>query len=139
MKNGINIPGETSNQLTLDNVKLADSGGYSLNVGVVFEGASTALYSNTMLLLAEAASTALGESSASAAQIEGSSGNVRDSSAVGKDAWLTWIAPANGIASFNTIGSSYDTTLVVFDGTMVLLVMKTVGITEPVLFSSMRF
>ena len=118
LKNGINIPGETSNQLTLDNVKLADSGGYSLNVGAVFEGASTALYSNTMLLRAEAASTALGDSSASAAQIEGSSGNVRgDSSAVGKDAWLTWIAPANGIASFNTIGSSYDTTLVVFDGT----------------------
>ena len=118
MKNGINIPGETSNQLTLDNVKLADSGGYSLNVGAVFEGASTALYSNTMLLRVEAASTALGESSPSAVKIEGGSGNVRgDSSAVGKDAWLTWIAPANGIASFNTTGSSYDTTLVVFDGT----------------------
>ena len=118
LKNGINILGETSNQLTLDNVTLADSGGYSLNVGAVFEGASTALYSNTMLLRVEAASTALGESSASAVKIEGGSGNVRgDSSSVGKDAWLTWIAPANGIASFNTIGSSYDTTLVVFDGT----------------------
>ena len=31
--------------------------------------------------------------------------------------WLTWIAPATGIAYFNTLGSSFDTILAVYLGT----------------------
>jgi hypothetical protein len=34
----------------------------------------------------------------------------------GKSMWITWLAPASGIATFNTIGSTFDTVLGVYTG-----------------------
>jgi hypothetical protein len=36
----------------------------------------------------------------------------------GKSLWLTWHAPATGVATFRTVGSSFDTLLAVYTGTV---------------------
>ena len=38
---------------------------------------------------------------------------------VGKSVWVTWVAPASGIAIFDTSGSAFDTVLGVYTGTTV--------------------
>ncbi len=37
----------------------------------------------------------------------------------GKSVWLRWIAPASGIATFSTLGSTFDTLLAVYTGTTI--------------------
>jgi hypothetical protein len=37
----------------------------------------------------------------------------------GRSVWFTWVAPANGTAAFDTLGSSFDTLLAVYTGTAV--------------------
>jgi hypothetical protein len=37
----------------------------------------------------------------------------------GRSVWYAWAAPANGTATFNTVGSDFDTTLSIFNGSAV--------------------
>ena len=127
LKNGVNISGATEQTLVLSNVTLADSGSYSLNVGS--EGG--ALYSNSMNLRVKADALALRDAFASAVASGGSTGSYRGSNvgasaevgepkhggrAASASVWTSWTAPANGIVSYSTQGSTFDTTLAVYTG-----------------------
>ncbi len=112
LKNGVNIQGATSDTLALGNVTIEDSGGYSLNVGS--EGG--ALYSNTMLLRVKTEATSHGSTPDSATELVGAEGSVRgDTSGGGSVSWFSWTSSENGIVTINTSGSSFDTTLSVFE------------------------
>ena len=75
LKNGVNIKGATEQTLVLNDVTLADSGSYSLNVGS--EGG--ALYSNSMNLRVKADALVLADAFASAVETSGSTGTYRGS------------------------------------------------------------
>jgi hypothetical protein len=100
----------------LSSVTLADSGSYSLNVGT--EGG--ALSSNSMNLRVKADAIQLGDSFATSVASGGSTGSYRGSN-VGSTAsvWTSWTATDNGIVTFSTEGSTFDTTLVVYTGSTV--------------------
>ena len=116
LKNGVNISGATDQTLVLSNVTLADSGSYSLNVGS--EGG--ALYSNSMNLRVKADAIQLGDSFATSVASGGSTGSYRGSN-VGSTAsvWTSWTASDNGIVTYSTEGSTFDTTLAVYTGSTV--------------------
>ena len=116
LKNGVNISGATDQTLVLSNVTLADSGSYSLNVGS--EGG--ALYSNSMNLRVKADAITLGDSFATSVASGGSTGSYRGTN-VGSTAsvWTSWTASDNGIVTYSTEGSTFDTTLAVYTGSTV--------------------
>ena len=127
LKNGINISGGTEQTLVLTNVTLADSGSYSLNVGS--EGG--ALYSNSMNFRVRTDAIELKDDFIEAVQLSEVSGEYRGTSvgatseinepqhggrAASASVWMNWLAPGSGIASFDTRGSTFDTTLAVYTG-----------------------
>ena len=127
LKNGVNISAATGQTLVLSNVTLADSGSYSLNVGS--EGG--ALYSNSMSLRVKVDAIQLGDAFAAAVASGGSTGSYRGSNvgataevgeprhggrAASASVWTSWTASANGIVTYSTEGSTFDTTLAVYTG-----------------------
>ena len=127
LKNGVNISGATEQTLVLNKVTLADSGSYSLNVGS--EGG--ALYSNSMNLRVKADAIQLGDGFSAAVASGGSAGSYRGSNvgataevgeprhggrAASASVWTSWTASANGIVTYSTEGSTFDTTLAVYTG-----------------------
>ncbi|MBT3913344.1 MAG: hypothetical protein HOF22_09135 [Verrucomicrobia bacterium] len=127
LKNGVNIEEATAQTLVLNGVTLADSGSYSLNVGT--EGG--ALPSSTMNLRVKADPILLGDAFDDAVTSSGSTGSYRGSnvgataqigeprhggSAANVSVWTSWAAPANGIVTYSTQGSTFDTTLAVYTG-----------------------
>ena len=127
LKNGVNISGATKQTLVLSNVTLADSGSYSLNVGS--EGG--ALYSNSMNFRVLTDVIDLKDNFLEAVQLSEASGEYRGTSVGatsetdepqhgGRDAsasvWMKWLAPGSGIATFDTRGSTFDTTLAAYTG-----------------------
>ncbi|MDB6032819.1 MAG: hypothetical protein JWM16_3157 [Verrucomicrobiales bacterium] len=129
--NGINIPGGTNTCLFLTNVQLTNGGSY--DVIVLANGGETIL-SEPALLLINVPSLAAGDNFAQRVLIEGSSGLAAGSNEFatveagepipagkpgGKSVWYTWQAPAKGIVTFSTVGSSFDTLLGVYKGSAV--------------------
>ena len=127
LKNGVNIKGATEQTLVLSNVTLTDSGNYSLNVGS--EGG--ALYSNPMNLRVKADALAFVDAFSRAVATSGSVGSYRGSNvgataevgeprhggrAASVSVWTSWTAPATGIVTFSTQGSTFDTTLAAYTG-----------------------
>lgn len=127
--NGVNIPGAIYSSLTLSNVQAASGGSYN----VVVANVSGALSSDRAVLLVTSPSLPLADDFAKRSVITdalgvGSGSNVGSTREQdepqhadkrgGRSVWIEWQAPASGIATFNTRGSSFDTLLGVYQGTL---------------------
>lgn len=125
--NGATLPGQTNSTLTLSNVQAASGGNFSV---VVFND-DDAVTSESALLLVQAATEPVAANNFVDRPTSGArSGIVQgDSRAAtadlgqplvlpgGKSVWFQWTAPLNGIVTFTTRGSGFDTFLAVFSGT----------------------
>ncbi|HVY70140.1 MAG TPA: immunoglobulin domain-containing protein, partial [Verrucomicrobiae bacterium] len=125
--NGQAILNQTNASLSLNGLQPADSGDYSVQV----EGAFGTVASAPARLTVQAPSLAFANNFADRGRIQTSAGVGRGSN-VGADqetgepnhgglparksVWTTWVAPANGVVSFSTRGSTFDTTLAVYTG-----------------------
>ncbi|HWN97424.1 MAG TPA: immunoglobulin domain-containing protein [Methylomirabilota bacterium] len=124
--NGANVAGATNACLTIPNVQLADGGAYH----VVIENVTGTLTSADALLTINVPAAPPGDNFAERVFL----GSVRTNAisgtnhfatrepnepahagkAGGKSVWYSWFAPANGIATFRTVGSSFDTLLAIY-------------------------
>jgi hypothetical protein len=127
--NGANIPGATNSTYSItNNVQPADGGSYDVLVANSF-GAVASLIATLKVTVA---ALPFADNFADPGLAEGLSGVGSGSNTnatrqanepyhAGKygnhSVWLVWIAPANGVATFNTRGSSFDTLLAVYTGT----------------------
>jgi hypothetical protein len=130
-RNGLNLTGATNACLTIPSVGLASGGTYT----VVVRNAVDAVTSQpATVVILNSAALAPGDSFAARVLISGSAGTVRSSNTTatvemgeplhgnrpgGKSIWFRWTAPSNGIATFRTVGSAFDTLLGVYTGTNV--------------------
>lgn len=126
--NGDVVPGATGSILTLTNLTKGDCGAYR---AIVFNSAGLVNSANAYVLLAAPAlpfadnfasrgviNTALGIGNGYSAGATKETGEPKPCNGpVGKSVWITWVAPSNGIALFDTIGSAFDTVLGVYTGT----------------------
>jgi hypothetical protein len=125
--NGVNIPGAISPTLTLTNISATQGGDYYVAVGNQEDTINSAVAQ--VVVLTPALSFA--DSFAARGLIAGSSGVGTGNNSLasiepnepkhaqklgGKSVWVSWIAPATGIATFSTRGSSFDTLLAVYSG-----------------------
>lgn len=131
-KNGVNLPGQTTNCITLSSVSVANSGGYS----VVIENQAGAVLSRVIKVRVVAPVTTPGDlfelrvplpmtaNGPVSGSTLGSTNQVGEPPHAGQPAehsvWYTWTAPLTGIATFTTAGSSFDTRLAVYTGTSLL-------------------
>jgi hypothetical protein len=128
--NGVNIPDATNSAFTLTNAPPAESGFYLVTVANVVGAADSlpAILRVTVpgLPLSDhfAASLVVGNPSR-----DGRASNVgatqeagepnHDGKVGGSSVWISWVAPAQGIATFSTSGSSFDTLLAAYLGASV--------------------
>jgi hypothetical protein len=126
--NGASIPGATNACLTITNVTLADGGAYQ----VALENAAGTLVSDSALLVFAVPDAPPGDSFADRVSLgTNSSGTVRSTNTFatkepgepdhagkpgGASVWYQWTAPSNGVATFRTVGSAFDTLLAVYTG-----------------------
>ena len=125
-KNGANLPGENGAQHVITNFNKDDAGAYT----VVVQNRAGAVTSTPINVVpdfptinladdfADRASFNLGSGRfvSSNAQATVEAGEPVDSSQFFPSVWLTWEAPATGIAEFTTAGSGFDTLLAVSTG-----------------------
>jgi hypothetical protein len=118
--NGQNIPGATNSTLVFASAQPTNGGSYSVAVINTNGG----VQSRTAVLLVRTPSLGLSDDLANRpvftdATFVGSGNNVNATFEIGEldhagkkgghSVWLGWIAPANGIVTFRTHGSSFDT------------------------------
>lgn len=127
-RNGVNIPGQNLATLTLSGSQPADGGSYDVVVsnpgGSVKSQTATVRVITQPLTLTDAfgqgtpytTASGLGLSSNVGATLENGEPK-HDGKTGGKSVWMTWIAPFNGIVTFSTSGSAFDTLLAVYTGT----------------------
>ena len=128
--NGVNIPGAVYPALVLNNAQPEDGGSYDVvvanRVGAVRSAVATVVPSIPFLTLVDtftnrtqittASGVALGDNMEATRE----SGETYHAGKFGNHSvWLRWLAPANGIASVATRGSTFDTLLGVYTGTSV--------------------
>ena len=129
-KNGVNIPGATSQSLAISNVQPGDQGTYT----VVVNNPGGALTSNSATLGVILPVAPSGNSAQTAPQLpststegsfdggsneSGPGGQLARKNApprTGEERWFSWRAPQGGIVTFTTVGSTFDTELAVFTG-----------------------
>jgi uncharacterized delta-60 repeat protein len=126
--NGVGLAGATNAELTLPSVAVADAGSYTV---VVANDAGSIESSPALLELAGLPALALVDNFADRwrfvdASFVGTTNNLAATGEAGepkhadkvggKSLWLTWRAPASGVATFRTVGSSFDTLLAVYTG-----------------------
>jgi len=126
--NGINIVGQNTDTLTLNNVQPANKGIYS----VVVANAGGATDSKPANLIVTVVGLGFTDNFAdrpttNSASGSGTGSNVGATKEAGEadhagnpggaSVWYAWLAPTNGIATFTTLGSSFDTVLAVYSGT----------------------
>ncbi len=128
--NGVNIPGATDVCLIIPSAALSDGGSYSVVVlndyGAVVSSATTLALQFTVL--------SAGDNFVDRVPLSKDSGTTSGNNFTatrepgeptpagktgGKSVWYTWRAPAMGIATFVTLGSTFDTLLGVYTGTSV--------------------
>ena len=127
--NGANIPGATNSTYSItNNVQPADGGSYDVLVFNSF-GTVTSLIATLKVTVAALpfADNFANRGSTYDLSGVGSGSNTNGTREAGEpyhagkfgnhSVWLVWIAPANGVATFNTRGSSFDTLLAVYTGT----------------------
>jgi len=124
-KNGVNIPGATNQCFAIEHVQVSDGGRYS----VVVENDVDALVSAPAQLTVNLITVPGGDAFADAIEIlehcflgsnvgaTSQPGEPRHAGKIGgRSIWYTWFASTNGIATFETTGSSFDTLLAVYTG-----------------------
>ncbi len=126
-KNGINIPGAIFSTLLLTNAQPFDGGIYS----VIVLGLRNAVVSSNAEVIVQAPVLPFEDQLSSRHMLVGESGfgsgNNRTATAEpfepmharkfgGKSVWLSWQAPATGVATFSTAGSGFDTLLGIYTG-----------------------
>ena len=126
--NGANIPGATGPAYSISNVQPTNGGSYDVLVANSF-GAVASLIATLNVTagtlpfadnFADRGSTngLSGMGSGSNTNATRETGEPDHASKYGNHSvWLQWTAPADGVATFNTRGSSFDTLLAVYTGT----------------------
>jgi len=130
-KNGQKIDGATGPTLTLSNVQAADAGSYDVVVTSSGGTMNSAAATLTLTLTVVQGGTTSNEAAA-AAPVTTREGSFDGGSNVavggqmarrnapprsGDERWFSWRAPASGIVTFNTAGSTFDTVLAIYTGT----------------------
>ena len=128
--NGVKLPGQSSDTLTLTNFQASVAGGYravayneagaesSIEASLKLVAPLLAMTDNFSNVVASSAVSGLGQSSNTLATAE--AGEPRhDGKPGGKSMWFTWRAPGSGLATFSTAGSDFDTLLAVYQGSAV--------------------
>jgi hypothetical protein len=129
-RNGVNLSGATEASLVIDAVKIEDAGSYSVAVANAFG----AVNSDEAVLVVLVPEKPPGDNFAERVRLEGDNGEVRGTNAdatrevgeplhAGKrgehSVWYSWVPTANGIATFTTVGSAFDTLLGIYTGSAV--------------------
>ena len=123
--NGQNMPRETNSTLVFASAQPTSGGTYH----VIVVNAAGAVQSQPAVLLVSAPPLPFADSFANRGTIvgragQGSGSNTFASHEVGEpehagregehSVWLRWVAPANGVVTFHTLGSSFDTLLAIY-------------------------
>ena len=124
--NGTAIAGATDSTLTLTNIQPANAGVYS--VRITNSTSSAEITVGTLTVLTPPAN----DNFADAASVSGLTGTINGTnvnatgetsepihwnlSGTASSVWYRWTAPATGLASIDTVGSSLDTILAVYSG-----------------------
>jgi hypothetical protein len=131
-KNGLNLPGQTNSCLVLTNLGIADGGSYRATVFA----AAVALESEEGLLIVTLNSLPGADQFGNGTSISVTSNSVKGASfaatreayeplhfglTTSNSVWYTWRAPATGIVTFDTRGSTFDTVLAVYAGDLTRL------------------
>ena len=126
--NGVNIPGAIYPTLTFNAVQPTEGGTYT----VVVANPAGAVTSDRAILQVDGPRLPFRNNFAERLNFEdpsgfgggdnlgadGESGEPRHAGKVGgKSVWISWVAPARGIATFSTRGSSFDTLLAIYTNT----------------------
>lgn len=126
--NGANIPGATNACLVIASVTLGDGGAYQ----VVLENAAGTLVSDPALLIIAAPVAPAPDRFTNRFSLTGASGSIGVTNVGatkepfepdhagkpgGSSVWYRWVAPSSGIATFRTLGSTFDTLLAIYSGT----------------------
>lgn len=125
--NGVNLIGETNSIITIDPLTVANSGSYNVAVVTPF-GAVNSDPAVVMVTADELPFRDLFANSQLFSDLcgKGRAVNVVSSrefaeplhhgKASTNSVWLSWLAPTNGVVTFNTRGSSFDTIIAVYTG-----------------------
>ncbi len=138
--NGTSIQGATDSTYTVAEVEFSNNGFYSVAVqnpvGAV-NSTRAALLANGPSIAGNLADNFPGGTLDTDASGSGSGSNVGATSQPGEpihgghvggsSVWFTWQAPADGIATFSTLGSSFDTLMAVYVGDSVTNLTRLVG------------
>jgi hypothetical protein len=126
--NGVAIPGGTNACLTLSDVQVANGGSYTVAVANEAGVRTT----EPVLLVVEIPPAQPRDDFAERLPLTGTNGLVFGTNTLatlqtgepvhnGKpnshSVWYTWHAPTNGVATFDTLGSAFDTVLAIYTGT----------------------
>lgn len=135
-KNGVNLSGATSSTLLLPNIQPSHAGDYSVSVAnsqgsVESAGARLTVVVPELLFTDEFVPRSLiysGNGYGHGTNF-GATKEIGEPSHAGKGSatrtvWISWWAPANGIVTFSTGGSDFDTVLAVYRGTAVNALSK---------------
>jgi hypothetical protein len=124
-KNGVNIPNATNQCFTIEHVQVADGGNYSVVIENDIGAVVSAPAQLTVLLPQVTGGDAftnritISQNCFSGTNFGATSqpGEPRHAGKPGgRSIWYRWFAPTNGIAIFETTGSSFDTLLAVYTG-----------------------
>jgi len=128
-KNGVNISGTAGPSLALNNVQVADAGNYSVVVANAGGAVTSAGASLTLILPQETGGPSAQQARDIGEVLEATfDGGSIDSGGIGPqtrknsppstggERWFSWKASLTGIATFNTIGSTFDTVLAIYTG-----------------------
>ncbi|HXI52938.1 MAG TPA: immunoglobulin domain-containing protein [Candidatus Saccharimonadales bacterium] len=126
-KNGLNLSGQTNRCLTLTNLATPDGGSYRaavFNLGGALESEEGALTIDLSLLPGGDGFTNSTPISVVSNSVKGASfaatrepnEPLHDQLGTSNSVWYAWRAPATGIITFDTRGSTFDTVLAVYVG-----------------------
>ena len=126
--NGANIPGATNSIYAITNVQLGDCGSYDVLVANPFGVVASLIATLKVPVVAlPFADNFADQGSTNGLSGVGGGSNTNATRETGEpyhagkygnhSVWLQWTAPADGVATFNTLGSSFDTLLAVYTGT----------------------
>ena len=130
-RNGVNMSGATQPALLLNNVQPGQSGSYAVTVansqGTVQSVAAELQVITPPIPFADDflaagiiyTTNGFGRGHNCGATKQTGEPKHADQGSATNSVWITWWAPANGIATFNTLGSPFDTVLAVYRGTNV--------------------
>lgn len=129
-RNGVNIPSATNFTYTINNARLSDGGTYT----VLVANGIGAVISDPILVIIEVPQQPPGDHFVNRTLVTGVTNAVGGTNRwatrevgeplhAGKygsnSVWYRWVAPVSGIATFRTVGSTFDTLLGIYTGTNV--------------------